>query len=64
MKNSACEKAWFAINGLSKMLFYNFGFFHFSKFQMAILKNLMELPSFFKMDFKGSYEVLLREKYS
>ena len=25
---------------------------------MAILKNFMELPSFFKMDFERSYEVL------
>ena len=30
------------------MLFFNFGFFHFSKFQMAIVKNLMEKPSFLK----------------
>ena len=30
---------------------------------MAIVKNLMELPSFFKMDFEGTYEVLLRHKY-
>ena len=38
--------------------FFNFGFFHFSEFQMAILKNFMELPSFFKMDFERSYKVL------
>ena len=25
---------------------------------MAIVKNLMELPSFFEIDFEGSYEVL------
>ena len=45
------------------MLFFNFSFFHYSKFQMAIVENLMELPSFFKMDFEGSYEVLLRHKF-
>ena len=63
LKNSVCEKVWFTINGLSKMLFYNFCFFHFSKFQMTIVKNFMEKPSFFKMDFEGSYEVLLHHKY-
>ena len=30
---------------------------------MAIAKNLMKLPSFFKMDFEGFYEVLIRHKY-
>ena len=30
---------------------------------MAIVKNLMEKPSIFVMDFEGSYEVLLRHKY-
>ena len=41
------------------MLFFNFCPFHISKFQMIIVKNLMEKPSFFIMDFDGSYEVLL-----
>ena len=45
------------------MLFFDFGFFLFSKFQMAISKNLMELLTFFKTDFEGSDEVLLRHKY-
>ena len=62
-KNSICEKAWFTINKLSKMLFLNFGFFYFPKFQMAIVKNRMELSSLFIMDFRGSYEVLLPHKY-
>ena len=45
------------------MLLLNFCFFHFSKFQMTIVKNLMEKPSFFIMDFEGSYEVLLHQEY-
>ena len=61
--NSGCEKVWFTINGLSKMLFLNFCLFHFSKFQMTIVKNLMEKPSVFIMAFKVSNEVLLRHKY-
>ena len=56
------EKGWFTINRLSKMLFL-FCLFPFSKFQMAIVRNLTEKPSFFVMDFEGSYEVLLRHKY-
>ena len=31
---------------------------------MDTVKNLMELPFFFKMDFEGSYEVLLSHKYT
>ena len=58
------EKACFTIIGLSKMLSFNFCFnFNFSKFQMDIVKKVMELPSSFKMDFEDSYEVLLRHKY-
>ena len=45
------------------MLFLILAFFHFSKFRLAFAKNLMELLSFFEMDFEGSYEVLLRHKY-
>ena len=45
------------------MLFFNFWLFHFSKFQMTIVKFLMEKPSFLKTDFEGSYEVLLSHKY-
>ena len=45
------------------MLFFNFCFFDFSEFQMTIVENLMEKPSFFIMDFEGPYEVLLRHKY-
>ena len=40
--NSVCEKAWFPIHGLSKILFFNFYLFRFSKFQKAIVKNFME----------------------
>ena len=58
-----CEKACFTIIGLSKMLSFNFCFFLFSRCQMDIVKNVMELPSSFKMDFEDSYEVLLRHKY-
>ena len=71
LKMHNLSKFWFAYNnfslwkslvftlyGLSKMLFLNFCLFHFSKFQMTIIKNLMEKPSFFIMDFEGSYEVL------
>ena len=42
---------------------FNFLIFLFSKFQITIVKNLMERPSFFIMNFKSSYEVLLRHKY-
>ena len=55
--NSVCENVWFAINGLSKMLFHSTAFFHFSKFQMTIVKTLMEKPSFFIMDFEGCNKV-------
>ena len=48
---------------LSKMLFFNFGLFHFPKFQITIVKNFMEKPSFFIMDFESSNEVLLRHNY-
>ena len=61
--NSVCEKVWFTINGLWKMYFFNFCHFHFSKFQMTIVKNPMEKTSFFIMDFEGSHEVLLHHKY-
>ena len=53
-----CEKVRFLIKGLSKMLFFNFYFFYLSKFQLSIVKNLMEKQSFFIMDFGGSYKVL------
>ena len=39
-----------------------FFFFHSSEFQMTIVKNLMEKPSFFIIDFESSNEVLLRHK--
>ena len=45
--NSVCEKVWFTISGLSKMQFFNFCLFHFSKFQVAIVKNLIKKPYFF-----------------
>ena len=51
------------IDGTSKMLFLNFCLFHFS-FHFTVVKNLMEKPSFFIMDFEGSYEFLLRHKCS
>ena len=43
---SVCGKVWFTINGPSKMLFFNFCLFLFSKFQMTIVK-------IFIMDFEG-----------
>ena len=45
------------------MLFLEFSLLHFSKFQMTTVKNRMEKPSFFIMDFEVSYEVQLRHKY-
>ena len=62
--NSVCEKVWFTINGMLKILFFNFSLFHFFKFQMTIVKILMEKPSSIIIDFQGSYEVLPRHKYS
>ena len=38
---SVCEKVWFMINGPSKMHFVNFWLFALSKFEMAIVKNLI-----------------------
>ena len=50
-------------NGPSKMLLLNCCIFHFSKLHTTIVKNLIEKPSIFIMDFKSSYEVLLNHKY-
>ena len=61
--NSVCEKVWFTINGLPKMLLFNLCLFHFSIFQMTIVKNVMEKPFFFIMDIVDFYEILLRRKY-
>ena len=57
------KKFWFTINGPSKMLFFNFCLFDFSKFQITIFRNLMERPSSIIMDFENSYEVILRHNY-
>ena len=56
--NLVCEKVWFTINELSKILFFNF-----SKFQMIVVKNIMKNPAIFIMAFEVSCEVLLRQKY-
>ena len=61
--NLVCEKVWFTINGLPKMLFFNFCLFHFSKFQMTIVKSFMEKLSFFVNDFESSFDVRLCHKY-
>ena len=69
LKMHNISKIWFANNkfslwkSLSKMLFFNFYLFNFSKFQVTFVKNLMKKPSFFIMDFEGSNEVLLPHKY-
>ena len=60
--NSVCEKVWFTINGMPKMLFHFIAFFIFPNFKWPLLK-LMEKPSFFIIDFEGSNEALLRQKY-
>ena len=69
------SKVWFAYNNFSlwKSLVYDkwgvknaifiFCIFHFSKFQMATVKNLMEKSSFFIMNFEGFHEVQLCHKY-
>ena len=54
--SSVCANVWFTINELSKLLLFNFCLFHFSKFQMTVVKNLSEKPFFFIMDFEGSYK--------
>ena len=51
------------LTDLRKYSFLNFCLFHFSKFQEAIVKHLMEKPSLFIMDSEGSYELLLIHKY-
>ena len=48
IKNSVCEKVWFTTNGLSKILSFNLCFFHFSKFEMTIVKNLLKNQPFLK----------------
>ena len=48
---SVCEKVWFMINGPLKILFFNFFLFSSSRFQMAIVKNLI-------MDFNGGFLVI------
>ena len=46
---SVCEKVCFTIeNGQSKILFFNFGLFSLSKFQMTIAKNLIKVFEGFK----------------
>ena len=51
------EKVWFTINGLlSKMLFFYFCLFHFSKFQVTIVKDLhcvkcVQIRSYFWSEF-------------
>ena len=64
-ENAYLSKIWFANNkfnlwknfGLrSKMLFFNLWIFALSNFQTIIIKSLL-------MHFKGSYQVLLRQKY-
>ena len=45
------------------MLLFNFCLFHFSIFQMTIVKNVMEKPFFFIIDIVDFYETLLRRKY-
>ena len=47
------EKVWIMINRLLKILFYNVCLFHIFKFQITIVKNLMEEPSFFYNGFWG-----------
>ena len=58
---SVCEKVWFTINGLSKMLFHFIAFFIFPNFKWLLSKLLQKNLPFFIMDFEGS--VLLRRKY-
>ena len=47
------EKKLFTINRLSKMLFFIFCLFHVSKFQMTVVKNLIEKPTFFYNVFRA-----------
>ena len=58
---SVCEKVWLKINGLSKMLFFNFCLFIFPNFKWLLSKSLWKNHSI-SMDFEHSYEVLLRHK--
>ena len=53
--NSVCKKGWFG-------WFFSFCLFHFSKFEMTIIKNLMKKPSFI-INFESSFKVLLCHKY-
>ena len=64
MINSVREKVSFTINGLPNMQLFSFCLFHFSKFQMTIIKDFMEKPiEDFIIRFHGCYEVLLSDKY-
>ena len=52
------------LTGCQTCNFLVFAFFHFSKFQMTIIKDFMEKPiEDFIIRFHGCYEVLLSEKY-
>ena len=64
MINSVREKVSFTINGPPNMQLFSFCLFHFSKFQMTIIKDFMEKPiEDFIIRFHGCYEVLLSHKY-
>ena len=62
MINAGYENVWFTINGSLKMLFFDFCLFHFSKFQITIVKNYLEKLSSFIMAFESSNKVLLHGK--
>ena len=61
--NPVCKKFVLRLTGCRNCYFLIFAFFYFSIFKMTIVKNNMGKPSFFIMNFVGSYEVLLRQKY-
>ena len=42
------------LTGRRKCSFLIFAFFHFSKFQITIVRNIMEKSSSFMIDFEGS----------
>ena len=61
--NPVCKKFVLRLTGCRNCYFLIFAFFYFFIFKMTIVKNNTEKPSFFIMDFVGSCEVLLRQKY-
>ena len=59
---SSYTNGCFTLNGPLKILLLHFWYFHFSSINMAFSKHFMKNTTFFKMDFHGSFDVLMSHK--